>query len=304
MALDLFVPLRDDRLEFLLDAVVGNVEVGESQLVVPPEVEPLLDLVGQVLPGFLEQVPEVLHLEGVVGIAVLQLAPQALEICLVQLRDLDLGELDLPLVVLDDILDLVLEFVVVLLDQLQPVLLVALEVLVDLQDALDLLLLGRDDVLQDGDLVLVVVAQVGLPLQVGLAFLGELAVVEAGQILDPRPVAVVVLLQLVPQVAVLVDQPGDLCLALLAGPFEAVVALLDLVLLLLDLVGESLDLGLVEVLELILVLLVLPDEVVLDVLVLGLDEVELVRLLLLQLLEFVLAVVGLDQKRGTSVLSS
>lgn len=205
---------------------------------------------------------------------------------------------------LDDILNLMLEFVVVLLDQLETVLFVALEVFVDLQDALDLLLLGRDDVLQDGDLIFVVVAQVGLPLQVGLSLLGELAVVEAGQLLDPGPVAVVVLLELVPQVSVLVDQSGDLRLALLAATFEAVIALLDLVLLLLDLVSEALDLGLVEVLELILVLLVLPDEVVLDVLVLGLDEVELVRLLLLQLLQLVLAVVGLDDNRCTSVLSS
>ena len=216
-----------------------------------------------------------------VGIAVLQLAPQALQVSLVKLRDLDLGQLDLPLVMLHDILDLMLELVVVLLDLLKPLLLVALEIFVDFEDALDLFLLGRDDVLEDGDFVLVVGAEVGLSLEVGLALLGELAVVEPRQLLDPGPIAVAVLPQRIAQVSGLVDQPGDLGLSLLAAPLEPVVALLDLVLLLLDLIGESLDLRLMQVLELILVLLVLPDEVVLHVLVLRLDEVQLMRLLLL-----------------------
>lgn len=51
-------------------------------------------------------------------------------------------------------------------------------------------------------------------------------------------------------------------------------------LLLLNLIGESLDLSLMQVLELILILLMLPDEVILHVLVLSLDEVQLMRLLL------------------------
>jgi hypothetical protein len=83
----------------------------------------------------------------VVGIAILQLVPQTLEIGLIELRNLDLGELDLPLVVLDDIFDLVLQLIVVLLDLLQSGFLIALQIFVDLQDALDLLLLYRDDVL-------------------------------------------------------------------------------------------------------------------------------------------------------------
>ena len=281
VALDLLVSLGDDGLELFLDIVVGDREVSQSQLVVSSEVQPFLDLMGQIFPGFLEQVPQVLHLKRVVGIAVLQLAPQALQVSLVKLRDLDLGQLDLPLVMLHDILDLMLELVVVLLDLLESLLLVALEIFVDFEDALDLFLLGRDDVLEDGDFVLVVGAEVGLSLEVGLALLGELAVVEPRQLLDPGPIAVVVLLQLIAQVSVLVDQPGDLGLSLLPAPLEPVVALLDLVLLLLDLVGESLDLRLMQVLELILVLLVLPDEVVLHVLVLRLDEVQLMRLLLL-----------------------
>lgn len=226
---------------------------------------------GQVFPGFLEQIPQALHLQRVVGITILQLAPQTLEVSLVKLRNFDLGQLDLPLIMLDDILDLMLEFVVVLLDLLQPLLLVALEVLVDLQDALDLFLLGRDDVLEDGDLVLVVGAEVGLSLEVGLAFLCELAVVKAGQLFDPSPVAVVILLQLIPQVSVLVDQPSDLSLSLLAASLEPIIALLNLMLLLLNLIGKSLDLRLMQVLELILILLMLSDEVILHVLVLSLD---------------------------------
>lgn len=234
---------------------------------------------GQVFPGFLEQIPQVLHLQCVVGITILQLAPQTLQVSLIKLRNLDFRQFDLPLIMLDDILDLMFEFVVVLLDLLQSLLLVALEILVDLQDALDLFFFGRDDVLEDGDLVFVVGAEVGLPLEVGLAFLCELAIVESGQFFDPSPVAVVILLQLIPQVSVLVDQPSDLSLSLLPASLEPVIALLNLMLLLLNLIGESLDLSLMEVLELILILLMLPDEVILHVLVLSLDEVQLMRLL-------------------------
>lgn len=62
MALDLLVSLRDDSLEFFLDGVVRDSEVSEPQLVVPSEIQSLLHLVGQILPSFLEQIPQVLHL--------------------------------------------------------------------------------------------------------------------------------------------------------------------------------------------------------------------------------------------------
>jgi hypothetical protein len=125
-----------------------------------------------------------------------------------------------------------------------------------------------------------------------------------GQFLHAHPVLVVVVLELVAEGAVVVDESGDFGLPLLAAALEAVAGLLDLVLLLLDLVVEAFDLGLVEVLEFVLVLLVGADEVVLAVLVLGLDEVDLVRLLLLQLLQLVAAVGRLRRDCTTSAFSS
>jgi hypothetical protein len=173
-----------------------------------------------------------------------------------------------------------------------------------LQQSLDFLFLGPDHCLQDGQVGLVVAAQVGLPLGVDVAFLGELGVVVGGEFLEAGAVAVVVVLEFVAEGGVVVDEAGDFCLALLAGALEAVGGVFDFVLLLLDLVGEAFEFGLVEVAEVVLVLLVLADEVVADVLVLGLDEVEFVRLLLVELLEFVAAVAGLRGRGGTSALIS
>lgn len=172
---------------------------------------------------------------------------------------------------LDDILNLMFELIIVLLDLLQPMFFVAFQLLVDLKDALDFFFLGRDDVLQDGDLVLVVGSEVGLSLQVGLSFLGELAVVVPGQFFNASAVAVIILLQLITQVSVLIDEPGDLSFSFLSTPLESVVSLLDLMLLLLDLIGKPLDLSLMQILELILILLMLSDEIILHVLVFSLN---------------------------------
>jgi uncharacterized membrane protein YqaE (UPF0057 family) len=74
--------------------------------------------------------------------------------------------------------------------------------------------------------------------------------------------------------------------------------------LLLDLISESFDLGLMQILEFILVLLVNPEEVVAVVVELGLDEEDLLLLLLLQLLQFVLGIGFLSIDQSTSFLSS
>lgn len=135
--------------------------------------------------------------------------------------------------------------------------------------------------LQDGDLVLVVGSEIGLSLEVGFTFLCKLAVVEPGQLFNAGTIAVIILLQLISQVSVLIDQPGDLSLAFLSASLEPIISLLDLMLLLLNLIGKSLDLSLMQVLELILILLMLSDEVILHVLVFSLNEIEFMCLLLL-----------------------
>jgi hypothetical protein len=301
---NLLLALRDHVLQLLLDAVMRHCELSQSQLVLLPQLQPLLHLSRQLLTGLLEQCAQGIDLKCVITIAILHLAAQTLEICIIQLRNLDFGEFNLAFVVLDDVFDLMLELVVVFLDLLQPRLLVPLEIGIQVEQALDFLLLSSDHCLQDGDVRLVVATQIGLSLGVHLAFLGELRVVVGGEILHADAVAVVVVLDIVAQDCVVVDEAGDLCLALLPSALEAVVGVLDLVLLLLDFVGEALQLGLVEVAQVVLVLLVLAEQVVADVFVLGLDKVQLVCLLLIEFLEFVAAVVGLRGGESTSCFIS
>ena len=205
---------------------------------------------------------------------------------------------------LDNILNFVLQFIVIFLDKLKTILLVSLELLVDLQNPSDLLFLCRNNRPQNFKVVVVVCPQIGLPLAVDLPLLGKLIVIETRQILYPLPVSVVIILQLVPQIAVVVDQPGNLTFSLLPSPLQLVISLLNFVFLLLNLVRQSLDLGLMQILEFVLVFLVLPDEVALDVFVFSLDEVDFMRFLLLQLLQLVFAIIRLYRQIHTSDFSS
>ena len=115
---------------------------------------------------------------------------------------------------------------------------------------------------------------------VGLSFLSELAFVKGGQFLNSCPVAVVIIFEFVSKARVVVDEACDLGFSFLAGSLEPVVGLVDLVLFLLDFVGEPLDLGFVEVLQLVLVFPMLPHQVVLHVFVFCLEEIDFVELLL------------------------
>jgi hypothetical protein len=159
--------------------------------------------------------------------------------------------------VFHDILNFLFQVVVVFLDEPQPVLLIDLQLFIYFKQPSDLILLHCDDGFEDGEVVLIEAAEVGFSLLVGLSLFGELVVVVGGQFFNSGPVLVVVVLEFVAEVAVLVDQSGDFCLSLLAGPFEAVVALLDLVFLLFNLVGQPFDFGLMQILEFILVFAVL-----------------------------------------------
>ena len=91
-----------------------------------------------------------------IGVGILQFAPESIEVCLIKLRNLDFGELNLSFIVLNDVLDLVLQLVVVLLDLLEASLLVFLQVSIDLQQSLDLLLLCGNHCLQDGGICFVI----------------------------------------------------------------------------------------------------------------------------------------------------
>jgi len=71
-----------------------------------------------------------------------------------------------------------------------------------------------------------------------------------------------------------------------------------------DLIVESFDFCLMQVLELIFVLSVLPDKVILDIFILSFDKIDFVSFLLFELLEFVFAVGRLNETKLTSDLSS
>jgi hypothetical protein len=109
-----------------------------------------------------------------VSIAILHFAAKALEIGIIELRNLDFGKLDFAFVVLDDIFNLMLELVVVFLDLLKTRLLVALKIGIQVQQPLDLLFLCCDHCLENADVCLVEAAQIGLSLGVHLTFLSEL----------------------------------------------------------------------------------------------------------------------------------
>ena len=68
---------------------------------------------------------------------------------------------------------------------------------------------------------------------------------------------------------------------------------------LLNLVCQSLHLGLMQILELVLVFAVLSGKVVLDIFVFSLDEIDFVCLLLLQFLELIFAVGSLGNNKYT-----
>lgn len=96
---------------------------------------------------------------------------EAIKVGLVELSNFDLGELDFSFVVLDDIFDFMLELIVVFFDKLKSVLFVGLGAAVEFQQPFDFLVFGVDDVFEEGDVVVVVLREVGLSLVVGLSFL-------------------------------------------------------------------------------------------------------------------------------------
>ena len=204
----------------------------------------------------------------------------------------------------NNILNFMFQFIVIFLDKLKTILLISLEFLVDLQNPSDLFFLCCNNSPQYFKVVVVVCSQIGLPLTIDLPLLGKLVIIEAGQILYPLPVPVVIVLQLVSQIAVVIDQPGNLTFSLLPSPLQLVISLLNFMFLLLNLVRQSLDLGLMQILEFVLVFLVLPDEVALDIFVFSLDEVDFMRFLLLQLLQLVFAIIRLYRQIHTSDFSS
>jgi hypothetical protein len=125
-----------------------------------------------------------------------------------------------------------------------------------------------------------------------------------GKVFNTNAVSVVIVLDIIAQCTIVIDEASDFCLSFLASTLEAIVGIIDLMLLLLDFVGEPLQFGLMQIAQVVLVLLVLPDEVAPNVFVFSLDQIQLVCLLLIQFLEFVAAVVGLSVVESTSCFIS
>lgn len=291
-------------LEFSLYLVVGHCYFRQSQFVVFAQIQSVLHFACESFSGFFEQVSEFFGFLGVVGVAVLELVAQTVEVGFVEFADFDFGEFYFPFVVFNDVSDFVFEFVVVFLNQLQSLLFVLFQISVNVEQSLSLSLFGVDDVLQNGDLVFVELSQVVLSLHVGVAFVGELLLVEGCQFLHSSSVEVIVVLEFVSERGVVVDESGDFGLAFLSCFFESVAGFFDFVFLLFDFVSESFNFSLVQVFEFVFVLLVNSDEVVFVVFELSFDEVDFLFFLFFQFLQFVFVVGLLSVIRGTSFLSS
>ena len=70
---------------------------------------------------------------------------------------------------------------------------------------MDLVLFGSDDGSQDLKVIVIICSQVIFTFIVGLSFFCELAIIVTGKIFDSFSVAVVVVFELISEVAVLVD---------------------------------------------------------------------------------------------------
>jgi hypothetical protein len=116
MGFDFFFTLSDDIFVLSLNSVVISSKLSQSKFVVSSLIKPILDFSSQFFSCISKLVSQLLAFVGMIGIAVLELASQGVHISLIQFSNLDLVELNFSLVVLNDILDFMLEFVVVFFD--------------------------------------------------------------------------------------------------------------------------------------------------------------------------------------------
>lgn len=271
-------------------ALVDGFVLVESVLVVDSQMYLLSHNLRQLISQIIQHPPQsvgfsVVHCETVVHVR-----PQRSQVRFVQLAYFYLHQLDFSLVVLDQLLHLDLQLLVVRPDILQSDLFIHFQLFVQVDQSLYLLLFGLDHLLQTVNVTLEEGDQTLLLVGCVVPEILDLLLIECCHLLDSAPVSVVVLLHLQSQLRFLSNNVAQLCLVLLASFLRLPVQILYFCPLLLQLIGESLHFGLVQVPQLLLVLLVRSDQVVFSVLVLRPDEIQLVRLLVFYFLYLVLQV--------------
>ena len=164
MSLDFFLSLRNYIFQFFLNFVKGNANLCQSQLIIFSEVESILNFMGQLFSGLLQQITPVFCLSRMILKACSECTSQTFKVCLIQLSNLYLGHLDFPFIMLYDISYFSLELIIIFLDKLQSFFFINLQIFIDFQQSLGLFFLGSYDMLQNGDLALVEASEIGLSL--------------------------------------------------------------------------------------------------------------------------------------------
>lgn len=191
---------------------------------------------------------------------------------------------------LDQLLHFALQLLIIVSDVLQSDLLVCGQLLVQCDQSLNLLLFRLDHFLQTVNVVLEECNQTSLLVRCIVPQIVDLLLVEGCQLLDSAPVSIIVLFQFQSQFCFLSHHVAQFCLVLLSPSLGLPVQILDLCPLFFQLVGQSLHFRFMQVSHLLLVLLICSDEIILCVLVLCLDQVQFVRLLILDLLDLILQI--------------
>ena len=275
MSIDLFLSLTNHTLHFPLNLRMSNTKLSQSQFIISSLVKSVLNFLSQFLSGVLQLLSQVINFSCMISVAVLHLVPHTFQIIFIKFADLDLVQLNFSLVMLDNIFNLMLQLIVVLFDILKTFLLITLQVLIDLENSSDFLLLGCNDSSQNFEIIIVIVSQVSFSLSIGLSFLGKLTIIVTCQFFNSLSVTIVIILELIPEVSIVIDKSGNFSFSLLSCPLQPIVALLNLMLFLFNLIIKSLDLSLMKILQLIFILSMLSDQIVLDILVFSFDKIDL-----------------------------
>lgn len=138
----------DHILQLLMLPFVLYFVLVQSNLVLLPQVQPILNILGEAGLRLPEQVQKVVPFPAVSRKPIIHVISQCLDIGFIELGHLDLHQLDLPLVVLNQILDFLFQFIVVQPNCCQSCLFVDLELTVQVAESLDFLLLCLDDLFE------------------------------------------------------------------------------------------------------------------------------------------------------------
>lgn len=85
MALDLLLVQGQQIVELLMLPLVFNLQLGKPQLIVLPQIKLVLDFLCEFVSRFFEELPQVVGLPIMSSVAVAKVAPQGLEVCLIEL---------------------------------------------------------------------------------------------------------------------------------------------------------------------------------------------------------------------------